>query len=76
MPYFVFKLGADQSTTLLETCTKFAEAKKMCRELREQVEQEKSKDSFRLMFAKNEKDAKRLIKDKHKPSSPLEEWEA
>ena len=76
MPYFVFKLATDQSITLLEKCDKFADAKKLCRQLRAQAAQENSKDHFRLRFAKNEQEAKRLISDKHKPSSPLEEWEA
>ena len=76
MPYFVFKLSADQPISLLKSYTKFSDARKMCWELREQAGQEKSKDKFRLMYAEDEKGAKRLMRDKHKPSSPLEEWEA
>jgi len=76
MPYFVFKLGADQSLTLIQTYEKFnKEAKQYCKEQRTQAASEGSHDLYRLMFAKSEREAKRLITDKHKPSSLLEEWE-
>ena len=76
MPYFVFKLGADQSLELMQTYEKFKEAKQYCREQRAQAANENSEELYRLMFAKNDGEAKRLIREKHKPSSPLEEWEA
>lgn len=75
MPYFVFKLGADQSLTLIQTYEKFKEAKQYCREQRAQAASESSHDLYRLMFAKSEREAKRLITEKHKASSLLEEWE-
>ena len=76
MPYFVFKLGSGQSLALVQTYEKFKEAKKYCKEQRLQAASESSSDLYRLMFAKDEREAKRLVTDKHKPSSPLEEWEA
>ena len=76
MPYYVFRLSADRKNlTLLNTCAKYAEAKDMCRELR--IKQgPNATDHIRMAFAQNEKDAKRLLSESRKESSPLEEWEA
>ena len=76
MPYYVFRLSADRKNlTLLNTCAKYPEAKEMCRDLR--IKQGPNEtDLIRMAFAQNEKDAKRLLTDARKESSPLEEWEA
>jgi hypothetical protein len=47
----------------------------MCRDLR--IKQgPNDTDLIRMAFAQNEKDAKRLLSEPRKESSPLEEWEA
>ena len=76
MPYYVFRLSADRKTlTLLNACAKYAEAKDMCRDLR--IKQGPNETGLiRMAFAQNEKDAKRLLSEPRKESSPLEEWEA
>ncbi len=76
MPYYVFRLSADRKDlTLLNTCAKFAEAKELCRELRQQQAPDDT-GHIRMAFAPSERDAKRLLTDSRSPSSPLEEWEA
>jgi len=76
MPYYVFRLSADRKNlTLLETYVKFAEAKNACRELRKQQKPDDT-DLIRMAFAASEKEAKRLLTEPRKESSPIEEWEA
>ncbi len=76
MPYYVFRISADKKNLmLLETCAKFAEAKNACRDLRKQQGPQDT-DLIRMAFANSEKDAKRLLTDPRKESTPLEEWEA
>ncbi len=76
MPYYVFRISADKkSLTLIETYAKFAEAKNACRDLRKQQGPQDT-DLIRMAFANSEKDAKRLLTDPRKESTPLEEWEA
>lgn len=75
MPYFVFKLSADnKQAEHLETFEEFGKAKQLCRELREQSKPGESSD-VRMVFAKTKKEAKSLITTPRKPSTPLEEWE-
>jgi hypothetical protein len=76
MPYYVFRLTADKKNlTLLETCSRFAEAKDACRTLRKN-QGPNDTDLIRMAFAASEKEAKRLLTDPRKESSPIEEWEA
>ncbi len=76
MPYYVFRLSADKKNlTLIETCAQFAEAKNACRDLRKQQGPQDT-DLIRMAFANSEKDAKRLLTEPRKESTPLEEWEA
>jgi hypothetical protein len=76
MPYYVFRLSADRKNlTLLNTCAKYPEAKELCRGLRVQ-QGPNDTDLIRMAFAQNEKDAKRLLSESRKESSPIEEWEA
>ncbi len=76
MPYYVFRLSADKKQlTLVDTCAKFAEAKNVCRERRTQ-QGPNDTDLIRMAFAASEKEAKRLLTEPRKESSPIEEWEA
>lgn len=76
MPYYVFRLTADKKNlTLLNTCATFAEAKGVCRTLRQQ-QGTTDTDLIRMAFADSEKSAKRLLTEPRKESTPLEEWEA
>ncbi len=75
MPYYVFRLSPDKKLTLVNTFTKYKEAKDLCRQLR-QTESPDNPNTVRMAFAEDEVKAKRLLADKRQPSSPLEEWEA
>lgn len=76
MPYFVFRVSIDKKDlTELEVFEKFMPAKNYCRELRKE-QPAGDTDTIRMVHAKNTKEAKMLLGEKHKPSSPLEEWEA
>lgn len=76
MPYFVFRISADRKNlTLLNTCAKYPEAKEICRDLRVQQGPNET-DLIRMAFAQNEKNAKRLLAEPRKESTPIEEWEA
>ncbi len=75
MPYFVFKIGSDNDKpVLLDKFSSYKEAKALCYAKRKETTGDSVQ--FKLMFAKDEHAAKRLVGGKHKPSSPLEEWEA
>ncbi|MBI3546905.1 MAG: hypothetical protein HY081_10035 [Gammaproteobacteria bacterium] len=75
MPYFVFRVLPEKKLQLVNSFAKYPEAKELCRQLRI-AESPTDPTRFRISFAEDETKAKRLISDKHKPSSPLEEWEA
>jgi len=75
MPYFVYRIAKDKALDLVEVKDKFAEAKVLCRDLRK-TQEPGDADTVRMIFAKDQKEAQRLLTTKHEPSSPLEEWEA
>jgi len=75
MPYFVFKISANNTPALVSRFDKYKEAKDLCRALR-QKESPDNPNAIRMTFAEDEIKAKRLLTDKRQPSSPLEEWEA
>jgi hypothetical protein len=75
MPYYVFRLSPDQQPELIDSYAKFQEAMKAARELRK-TEGPGATKTVRMAFGENEKDARRLLTEKRKPSTPLEEWEA
>lgn len=76
MPYFVFRVSTDKKNlTELEVFDKFKPAKELCREMRKEQSAE-DMGTIRMVHAKDKKEAKMLLGEKHKPSSPLEEWEA
>jgi hypothetical protein len=75
MPYYVFRLSPDQQPELIDSYAEFQEAMKAARELRK-TEGPGATRTVRMAFGENEKDARRLLTEKRKPSTPLEEWEA
>lgn len=75
MPYFVFRINTDRQYMLVGSYEKYPEAKAVCRELR-QNESPGNPNTIRMAFGNTEYEAKRLLADLRKPSSPLEEWEA
>jgi hypothetical protein len=75
MPYFVFRLSPDKPPVLVSAFDKFSDAKALCRELRAK-ETPTNPNAVRMAHAKSEYEARRLLTDKRKPATPLEEWEA
>jgi hypothetical protein len=71
----VFRLSPDQQPELIDSYAKFQDAMKAARELRK-TEGPGATRTVRMAFGENEKDARRLLTEKRKPSTPLEEWEA
>jgi hypothetical protein len=74
MPYFVYEVSAERKLTYVEVFDDFASAKNLCRSKREQGEITPG-STVRLVFAKDRKQAEGLLKERRKPSSPVEEWE-
>lgn len=75
MPYYVFRLSPDQPPELIDSFARFQEAMKAARELR-RSEGPGATRTIRMAFGESEKEARRLLTEKRKPSTPLEEWEA
>jgi len=76
MPYFVFRVSIDKKKlTELKVFESFLQAKDFCREQRKEQKTD-DMDTIRMVHAKDKKEATMLLGEKHKPSSPLEEWEA
>lgn len=76
MPYFVYKVSVDRKTlTSVEVHDKYRLAKEQCTNLRKS-QPSTDTDMVRMVFAKDKREAEALLGEKHKPSSPLEEWEA
>ncbi len=74
MPYFVYQIDADRTLTYVDEFDNFKSAKELCRSQREEGAIPEN-GNIRLIFAKNKKEAKSLLKEKRKPSTPVEEWE-
>ena len=74
MPYFVFEIDPDRKLTFVDSFEDYRSAKSLCRDRRKAGEVTQGND-LRMIFAKNEKEAKTLLKEKRKPSTPVEEWE-
>lgn len=58
MPYFVYKIKEPRSLEHLETFAKYREARSHVRDLRESTGEV---DSYRMIFAKNEIEAEKLL---------------
>jgi len=74
MPYFVYQIDAEKVLTYVDEFDDFKSAKDLCRSKREEGLVPEN-GNIRMIFAKNKKQAKSLLKEKRKPSTPVEEWE-
>jgi hypothetical protein len=74
MPYFVYEISPERKLTYVETFDDYRSAKNLCRDKRKAGEVTGGHD-LRMVFAKNQKEAEGLLKQKRKPSTPIEEWE-
>jgi hypothetical protein len=74
MPYFVFEIDSDRKLNFVESFEDYRSAKTLCRDRRKAGDVPKGTD-LRMVFAKNQKEAQGLLKEKRKPSTPVEEWE-
>jgi len=75
MPYFVFRITPDNQFKLVGAFEKYPEAKQLCRSMRAELGAG-SVERIRMGFAKTENEARRLLSERRRPASPLEEWEA
>jgi hypothetical protein len=62
MPYFVFRISPDRKLTLLDTFTKFKNAKEHVRSLRVQQATD-DRNIVRMIFAEDTKKAQLLLSD-------------
>lgn len=74
MPYFVYEISPERKLNYVEVFDDYRSAKTVCRDRRKAGEVEKGHE-LRMVFAKNQKEAEGLLKQKRKPSTPIEEWE-
>ena len=74
MPYFVFEIDPKRKLTFVEMFDDYRPAKTLCRDRRKGGEIPEGCE-LRMVFAKNQKEAEALLKEKRKPSTPVEEWE-
>ena len=74
MPYFVYQIDVDRTLTYVDEFDDFKSAKDLCRSKREEGAIPK-KSYIRLIHAKSKKEAKSMLKEKRRPSTPIEEWE-
>jgi hypothetical protein len=74
MPYFVYKIFPEDQLELVDTYEVFKEAKNVCREMRKSMAGDEGYQ-VRMIFAKDTREARRLLTTKRK-ASPVEEWEA
>ena len=66
MPYYVFKVFPNRTVDFIEQFDKYHDAKKYTRELRTQIEEDEI-HTFRLVHAKHEREAERLLTIKREP---------
>jgi hypothetical protein len=74
MPYFVYEISPERKLNYVEVFDDYRSAKNLCRDRRKTGEIEKGHE-LRMVFANNQKEAEGLLKQKRKPSTPIEEWE-
>lgn len=76
MPYFVYRISLDhRNLSHIDTHEQFKAAKDQCRESRK-AQKSGDTDTIRLIFAKDQREAKALLSQENKASSPAEEWES
>ena len=74
MPYFVYEVSPERKLNYVEVFDDYRSAKMLCRDRRKAGEVEKGHE-LRMVYAQNQKEAEGLLKQKRKPSTPIEEWE-
>lgn len=75
MAYFVFRISGDHALSFVSQHEKYGDAREACRRMRVE-ESPGDPERVRMVFAASEPEARRLLSEKRRPSSPLEEWEA
>lgn len=76
MPYFVFSLTPEREATFINVHEEYKDAKAEVTTLRKEAYAKgETKDTFRLVFAKNKREGEVLLTTKREIASPLEEWE-
>lgn len=74
MPYFVYQINTDRELTYVDEFDDFKLAKDFCREKRAEGAIPEN-ENIRLIYASSKKEAKSLLREKRRPSTPIEEWE-
>ena len=74
MPYFVYQKSQEGELSFLNTHDKFRDAKQEVTNLRVNRAEGDTND-YRMVFAKDRQEARRLVTVKRDMSSPLQEWE-
>lgn len=74
MPYFVYLVDADRVLIYVDEFENFKSAKDLCRSKREEGAVPEN-GNIRLIYASSKKEAKSLLREKRRPSTPIEEWE-
>jgi len=76
MPYFIFRIpnAENEQASFLKAVDDYREAKQDVTDLR--INSAEDDDAqYRMVFAKDRQEARRLLTTKRKITSPLEEWE-
>jgi hypothetical protein len=71
MPYFVYKVFPNRTVDFIDQFEKYQDAKKLTRQLRKEIAEE-DVHTFRLVHAKHEREAERLLTTKRE-ARPLGE---
>ena len=66
MPYFLYKVFNNRTLEPVEAHDKYRDAKLRTRELRAEIKQDEGY-TYRLIFARNETEAERLLTQKREP---------
>ena len=72
MPYFVYKIYPNRTLDYIDVFEKYQDAKKLTRQLREELTGEDT-HNFRLVHAKHEREAERLLTTKRESRPAGEE---
>lgn len=66
MPYFVYKVFSNKTLEPVDSFDNYREAKQLTRSLRSEVGEDDN-HTFRLIFARHEAEAERLLTQKREP---------
>lgn len=68
MPYFVYRITPDRKLTLIETFSKFQDAKSLARSMRAQ-QAPADNHTIRMIFAEDSRKAQLLLTDQRNPKT-------